>query len=431
MRNRLRRNRMFYGWYIVIAGVLMYSYNSAINFYGFTAFIDPIATTFGWTYAQISLATSLRGIQGGALTPVMGFLVDRFPARRLAFWGIITLAAGYFLMSRATNLFMFYLSFIIMGLGGSLSISMVPQTTVARWFKKDLGKASGLLFTGNGLGGVFIPLIVSGIDHYGWRTTTLFIALGFILFCLPLSMIFRNRPEEYGLFPDGKVPGKNNQKESGQIIIEIPDVELKDVFKMRAFWQLLLGITIQIGAWVSMTTHLMPYLASKGLNRSVGGMITTAIPIVSLLARFPIGWLSDFFDKRYILSSSVMLVSLSQFLFLAIDGDSYILIFAYILVAGLTAGGLMTVRMPIFREYFGAKNFGKIYGLGTFSVIMGAAIGPPIAGRVYDILGYYEPIWLIFGICGIVGAISILTMPPSESSKQKRNEFLTSDKSNI
>lgn len=407
---------MFYGWYIVIAGVLMNSYNSAINFYGFTAFMDPIAATFGWTYAQISIANSLRGIEAGVLTPVMGFMVDRWPARRLAFWGVCALAMGYFLMSRATNLAMFYFSFIIMGLGGSLSISMVPQTTIARWFKKDLGKASGLLFTGNGLGGILIPLIVSTIDNYGWRTCTLFIAIGFVIFCLPLSLVFRNRPEEYGLFPDGKAPEENSNSNSGRVI-ESSDVDLKEALKMRAFWHLIIGITIQIGSWVALTTHLMPCLASKGLKRSVGGMTTMAVPLVSLLARFPIGWLSDLFDKRYILSFSILLVSISQFLFWAIDGDSYILIFIFIFIAGLAAGGLMTVRLPLYREYFGVKNIGKILGLGTFSAIMGAVIGPPVAGWVYDTLGYYDPIWLIFGICAFIGAISVMTMPPSKNSK--------------
>lgn len=87
---------------------------------------------------------------------------------------------------------------------------------------------------------------------------------------------------------------------------------------------------------------------------------------MSLLARFPIGWLPDLLDKRYILSFSILLVSISQFLFWAIEGDSYILIFDFIFIAGLAAGGLMTVRMPIYREYFGVKNIGKFMDWAPF-----------------------------------------------------------------
>ena len=61
---------IFFGWYIVAASVLLTGYHSAIFVYGLTAFLTPIATTAGWTYAQISLASSLRGLEVGLLDPL-------------------------------------------------------------------------------------------------------------------------------------------------------------------------------------------------------------------------------------------------------------------------------------------------------------------------------------------------------------------------
>ena len=86
------------------------------------------------------------------LNPLLGFIVDRWPARRLVFIGAIILGAGIFLLSRTQSLVMLYASFMIIGLGSSLAVQMVPTVVVARWFKHDIGKANGVLAMGMGLG---------------------------------------------------------------------------------------------------------------------------------------------------------------------------------------------------------------------------------------------------------------------------------------
>lgn len=402
---------MFYGWYIVAAGVLLMAYNSSISIYGFTAFIDPIAATFGWSYAQISLATSLRGIETGALNPLMGMLVDRWPARRLAIIGMTMLGLGLLCLSQATNLATFYLSFLVMGLGGSLGVFMVPQTLVARWFKKDIGKASGVLFLGNGIGGALIPFLVIMIDTYGWQTCLIFAAVGMWIIGIPLSFVFRTRPEEYGLLPDGKPQDDVKALSSS----EAPDSSkgVREALKIRAFWHMGIASTLQMGAWMALSTHLMPYLASMGIERSVGGMVAMGIPVVSLAARFPFGWLSDIFSKRYVLTVSIGLISVALFLFWLIDGTSLGLIILFVVIAGLGAGGLMPVRIPMYREYFGVKNFGKIFGLGNLFITIGVVTAPPVAGWVYDTLGVYDPIWLILSGTTALGALVMLTTPPA------------------
>ena len=51
-------------------------------FYGFTAVFEPIAGELGWSYTQISLAASLRGLETGLLAPLLGLLADRWGPRR-------------------------------------------------------------------------------------------------------------------------------------------------------------------------------------------------------------------------------------------------------------------------------------------------------------------------------------------------------------
>ncbi len=225
---------MFYGWYIVAASAVLMACHGAILMYGFTAFINPIATTFGWSYAQIAFATSLRGLEAGALNPFFGAAVDRWPAKKLVLIGMIVYGLGLFLVGQATSLIMFYLAFLIAALGSSLAVQMVPPTMIARWFRKNIGLASGTLTMGIGIGGLLIPLLVKLIDTYGWQNTLTFLAAGVWVLGIPLSFVFRNRPEEHGLLPDGKP--QDNSKGPDSLSAYDFSTSVREALKMPAFW---------------------------------------------------------------------------------------------------------------------------------------------------------------------------------------------------
>jgi MFS transporter, OFA family, oxalate/formate antiporter len=406
---------MFYGWYIVWATVALAVYNSAVLIYGFTAFLDPIAAGLGWTYTQISLAVSLRGLEQGALNPVFGSLVDRFSARSLNFWGTCTVALGLFCLSRVTNLAMFYVSFLIMGLGGSLAFSMVPQVVIARWFRRDIGKASGLYSMGLGAGGLFLPLIVKLIDAYGWRTCILGIGIGTLVLGIPLSFIFRNRPEEYGLHPDGRAPETPDVHAAGRQGpgTGLHGVELKQALKMRAFWLIGISTMFQYMAWSAVATHIMPFLSSMGIKRSTGAMVATSYLLMSLFLRYPLGWLSDTLDKRYVNGACIAMLSVSVGSLWFIRDGSLAPLVVLVILTGFGAAGLTPIRVPFYREYFGVRSFGKIYGIGNIFPTLGGIAGAPLAGWVFDSRGSYHIIWPVLAAANLIGVFAMFMTPPS------------------
>ena len=154
----------FYGWYIVLASAVIMGYNSFLYIYGFTSFINPIIATFGWSYSQIALAITVRSATVGVLNPFIGALADRWSARKLLIIGAIIMGIGYFVLSRISGIALFYTAYVIIWLGGALAIQLVPQTTIARWFRKNLGKANGITGFSVALGGVAVPLLVMVID---------------------------------------------------------------------------------------------------------------------------------------------------------------------------------------------------------------------------------------------------------------------------
>ena len=81
--------KLFYGWYIVVSVLALSAFYNSIFGYGWTAFVNPIVATFGWSMTQFSAASSLRSMETGVFNPVWGTLVDRLSPRNLMLVGVM------------------------------------------------------------------------------------------------------------------------------------------------------------------------------------------------------------------------------------------------------------------------------------------------------------------------------------------------------
>ncbi len=401
--------KIFYGWYIVGATVFISAFLGGMSFYGFTALINPLAVAFGWSYSQISLAMTIRGLEAGILSPFLGKVVDRWPAKWLILAGAVIIALGYLSLSQVNSLTMFYVSFVIIALGGSLGVTMAPMVTAARWFEKNLGKANGIIAVGIGIGGLTTPLITGLVDTLGWQLTMIILAVVVVVIGIPAAFVFRSQPQDYGLLPDGALQSAVDDADK---FTEFDfDMGVKEAIKTRAFWHYGIATFCQVAAVSSVILHVMPYLTSLGIERTTASMIAMFIPLVSIPARLAYGWLSDIFPKKYVFAASNVLTSIGLFLFSIIRGDSSVIIVLFIIFFSFGLAGLLPIRASIIREYFGTINFGTIFGISFIFLSLGTVISPPIAGWIYDLRGVYDPYWLILGGVALVAAFSMLTMP--------------------
>ena len=395
---------IFYGWWIVLACSLIGLYFGGTVVFGFTAFFEPIREEFGWSYTQISFAASLRGLEMGIFAPLIGFLVDRFGPRKLILWGTITVGLGLILLSFTHSLAMFYTAFLLLGLGGGGCMSVVTMTAVANWFRKKIGLALGVMSSGFGTGGLMVFLIVYLIDLYQWRATLIILGLGMWALGIPLSLIVRDRPEHYGYSPDGEV--SSPQLEGYEMKDTGVEITLREALKMRSFLYLNITEFIRFVALMAVFTHVMPYLASVGMPRSTAGLVAGALPLISIIGRFGLGWLGDVFDKRYVLAMATAFTSVGLLAF------SYVhmkwVIVPFLLLFPLGHGGSMVQKGSISREYFGRDSFGKMMGIMMGSGSLGGIIGPTLAGWGFDTVGSYQPIWL--ALCGVTGLATVLVL---------------------
>ena len=406
-------NRVFYGWWITLACSLIGLYVAGSIFFGFTAFFEPIAAEFAWSYTQISFAVSLRGLEMGIFAPLVGFLADYFGPRKVLFGGIITTGAGLILLGQTQSLAMFYGAFVLLAFGAGGCTSVVTMTAVANWFRKKAGIALGVVGSGIGAGGLLVLPIVLLIDLYQWRTTLIILGLGMWAIGIPLSLVIRNRPENYGYLPDGEIPGIAS--ESREIQDKGVEIGLKEAFKMRTFLYLNLVEFVRMMTIIAVFTHIMPYLSSVGMPRTTAGMVAAAIPLIGIVGRFGFGWLGDIYAKKYVLAVTMGLIILGM-LALSFVHIRWI-IFPFLILYSLGHGGSMVVRSAIVREYFGRNSFGKMLGIIMGSASIGGIIGPTLAGWSFDTLGSYRSIWQVFLGFLVVGTMLTLKLKPAAIKK--------------
>jgi len=407
----MKRPVVFFGWWIVLAAVLVGLYVGGIVVYGFTAIFAPLIAEFGWSYATVSFAASLRGAESGVLEPVMGRLVARWGPRRVVFAGGLFTAGGLLLLSKTTSLVMYYGAFVLLACGMSSCGTTVLVTGVANWFRKRLAFATGVALCGFGLGGLVLPVLVSLIARHGWRNAFELLALGALLLILPLSLVFRHHPEDYGYTADGEggSPGLPEavERASGPALPEA-GMSVSAAVRERSFWCLTLAFTFYTAAIITTVTHVMPYLEGLGISRLVASMVATAIPVLSIAGRLGLGWMADRRSRSTICIISYIMMSAGTLCFAAVSWLGAWSLLLFVLLFSVGYGGVTSLRPALIRQYFGRAHFGSVFGLVVGINAVGGIAGPPLAGWAYDSLADYRLVWFVLALLALAAAALVL-----------------------
>jgi len=395
---------IYYGWWIVLASFAVAFYVGGTIFYGFTAFIEPLAREFGWSYTQISLAASLRGLEMGLLAPFVGILVDRFGSRKLLLSGVLVLGFGLILLGFTQSLAMFYGAFLLIAFGAGGCTSVVTMTAVANWFEKNVGKAMGLTACGFGASGLIIPAIVWTIAVFGWRTTAIILGIGMWIVGIPAASVMREKPEETaGPSQAEQYPGS---AEPSQRLKDVRAFRFTEILKEKSFLYVNLAEMIRLMALMAVVTHIMPYLSSMEISRMNSGLMAAGIPLLSITGRFGFGWLGDIYPKKIIMALCFALMALGMLALCHLELPAMSYIFLFFFSNGF--GGLSTLRAALLREYYGRYNFGKYLGVMLGFGAFGGIIGPTTAGWVFDTTGSYYFVWL--ALSALIGLAIILIL---------------------
>ena len=238
-------------------------------------------------------------------------------------------------------------------------------------------------------------------------------ALSIWVIGLPLSLLVRHKPEQYGYLPDGEVSSGVIQ-DKGQISAQtaVEDIGASQALMSSAFWHISLALMCQMLITAAVITHVMPYLSSISIARSTSSLVASAIPLISISGRLGSGWLGDRLDKRLVAAGGFATMSLGLLFFgyAAAIGEPWLFV-PFLILFGVGYGGNITIRAALIREYFGRGKFGTIHGFMMGVLMVGGIVGPPLAGWVFDNYGSYQSIWFVFAGLSIVALLLMVTAP--------------------
>ena len=416
----MKKSQVFYGWYIIAALFIIWAFIGGIVMNSFTTYIEPISATFGWSYTSISFAVSLHHIAQVLFLPVAGLLVDRLSVRKLVFSGVFLTGLGIFLLSRITSLGQFYAIYFLIGITTSTCIATIPLTVVGRWFRKKMALATGILMAGAGSSGLMVPLVTRIIDIFGWPHAMAIMGLVLIVIISPLGLIIRSEPEKYGYLPDGDTYIKPDSNEVQTPVQTMEKLGIKQVLKMRVFWHITIGYVCLYLAGLAVTTNIMPYLSSIGIDRNSASFLVTGLVVGGLTGRLGFGWLGDRLNKKYVAVTGIVLVGFSLLLFVYAVPAAEGIIVPAIIIFSLGYGGAVTMQSVLLKDYFGARNLGAILGFSIGITRIGTIVGPPLASWLYENFHNYNIAWLILVGFLCISTLIHLTNPSVNTMKQKK-----------
>jgi MFS family permease len=365
-------------------------------------FFTPLIKQFGWSREQVSMIATAFLFAMGVVNPLVGWLLDRIPARIPMSVGAAAAGAAFLLASRVNSLGALIACYALIGLGVGASTITPGLIVAANWFSGQRGLAIGITIAGAGLGGCVLPPLVSHlIALYGWRATMVCIGVPMFVLALPLILlIIRTRPEGAG--------GEEQAAASG--------LELGAALRALPFWLLVamqLGFTV---AFAGAYFHMVPFLIGAGYSAQAAAFIFGAQAAVSLPGYLVLGTLADRFGAKPVLAGALVVQAVSMMLLLAIAGHHFTtgLTVIFVVTYGLTVGSGTALGAVLLAEALGLRSYGALSGIIGLIATVGSAVGPIVAGHIYDTTASYSAAFELCAALMLAAAVFASLVYPAE-----------------
>ncbi len=413
-----KHSSFYYGWVVVIVGILTMSLAYGIR-YSFSVIFTSLLEQFHWSRDATAAILSFQILTYGIAAPIAGILVDRIGPRRTMSIGAILLASGVAASSFGNLLWHFYLTFGLLGGFGLGLMGTVPFIRViTSWFADKRGLALSIFFFGVGGQHIIYPLVAVMLETWGLRGTLLAesaVVMGFLLPCIIL--LVRYYPSEMGFFPDS-----NNKNETSS---QKPDTDglgkmwvaddwtLAKAIKTYRFWLLCLcAFSVWGIAEHMLFAHHIAFAEDVGYSKLYASSVLTLIGVMMSVGAIG-GIISDRIGREVTFTISTVLgVAGIIIIMLITDISQPWMLYAYSICFGLGIGLSIPVLAASVTDLFQGKNAGGAIGFVWFAFAVGGGIGPWLGGALFEISGSYTVAFIIAAILFIVGCIAVWLAAP-------------------
>jgi len=393
------KDKIFYGWVIVAAALVIFCVHSGIRF-SFGVFFKSLQGDFDLTRAATSGVFSAYMGLSAVFGIISGWAVDKYGPRLVV--GVMGVFMGLSLLitSQSNSFWQLFLSYSLLLAVGTGGIIPVMISTVSRWFEKKRGIALGIATSGSGLGVLVVaPFAAYLITNFSWRISYIIIGLIAWLLVISMAMLLRRDPGEIGLLPDGdnlnagaKLPDRDENT-------QLTGLSLPQALRTRNFW-LILSIWLLFGACASLIlTHVVPYATDIGISFIEAATILSVISGFNILSRLLVGRISDTIGRK-IPGIVCAMLGIGALVWL-IWSHNLLMFYLFAIAFGFYFGGLGVSSLAMAGDFFRGPSLGKIIGVMEVGFVTGSAIGSVLGGYIFDVTGSYI-------VAFVIGAVAIL-----------------------
>ena len=368
-------------WLVVLAlFVVTYGISTPLAAYG--VFLPVLADTFGWSRGAIATALSINLLLGGVAGFVIGALADRHGPRVILVVTVATAGTAFALVATVSALWQLYLFVGLLGGVGMSSFYLLAAATVSHWFDERRGLALALVLVGFNLGYISAgPLAAWLISLVGWRPAYALLGSGCGLITLLAALTVRlPRPAEAAQLRR-PVPGGSAAAPAA------PSVTLRAALADPRQWYLNVSWFLLGGLALMLSVHVVPFARDLGISLASASLALTAYGLGSVTGRVGAGLVSDRLGVFTLIRAGYVLqiVALGALLWVS----SREALMAALVLFGIGFAAADTMITKVIPDVFGLRAIGAIMGVLTLGWRCGAALGPAVAGFLYDATGTY------------------------------------------
>jgi len=384
--------RLGYPWLIVATLCVTETITWGIAYYGFAVFLRPMEHAIGATRVETTGAFSLAmGVMALASLPV-GRWIDRFGSRALMTAGSCATTALMLAWSRVQTLAGLYVVWFLMGLALATTLYEPAFATVVGWFTRDRDRALTIVTLVAGLAStIFMPLESVLLERLGWRPALATLAIVLGATTIPLHALVLRAPPRLAPPP---------REASGTVT----DVSLAEAARQPIFWMLTVAFHVSSFAAITVTIHVIPFLAERGYAPATAAAVVGWIGATQLLGRIVFAPLANHAGARTI-AACIFFVQAVGLVTLALLWPALVVI---VLLLGVSNGMSTLARATNVAEIFGRRHYATIAGAVALGANGGRALGPVGASLLRAALGSYPAMFETLAAALVVVGAGVL-----------------------
>ena len=384
---------------ILLLGILCSSVAAATMFWTITIYIPALAEDFGTggeaQRTPVVIAFMLGSVVSAVAGPLAGRWMDTRGAREVILTGSVLACAALLATSRAEELWQVGLGWGVVSIARTMLFPVPYSWLVTRWFSARRQMALGVLTIGFGAAGIGVLPLSMIEERWDWSavmvTSALLLLLVNGLFAL---LLIHDRPANLGLRVEGMT-----ELEERATTPEAAGFTIREALRSPAFWLLAGAFMTFFIAPVTFSTLQLDFFQTSGVEQAA--LVVAIGASVRGFSRLPFGLLLGRIRRTFLLAIVVAATQVAALSTVVISTAPAGLV-VFVLMWGLGGAFVPMLEPILINRTFGTRHFGTITGAMMMLAFPGTALGPIVAGMMFDATGSYRlALTIMLGVVSI------------------------------